>query len=161
MRHTIAVIVNNRPGVLSRVSNLFSRRAFNIESLAVGTTEDESISRITLVASGDETVLEQIIKQLYKLIDVIRVYDLPSAASVERELALIKVNANSKTRSEIMQVVDIFRGRIVDVSEESVIVEITGDEGKIIGIERLLDKFGIKELVRTGKIAMSRSPQES
>jgi len=161
MRHTIAVIVNNRPGVLSRVSNLFSRRAFNIESLAVGTTEDESVSRITLVASGDETVLEQIIKQLYKLIDVIRVYDLPSAASVERGLALIKVNANSKTRSEIMQVVDIFRGRIVDVSEESVIVEITGDEGKIIGIERLLDKFGIKELVRTGKIAMSRSPQES
>ncbi len=161
MKHTIAVIVNNRPGVLSRVSNLFSRRAFNIESLAVGTTEDESISRITLVASGDESVLEQIIKQLYKLIDVIRVYDLPAVASVERELALIKVNATSEDRSEIMQVVDIFRGRIVNVSENSVIVEITGDEGKVLGIERLLKKFGIKELVRTGKISLARGSQES
>jgi acetolactate synthase-1/3 small subunit len=160
MKHTIAVIVNNRPGVLSRVSNLFSRRAFNIESLAVGTTEDESVSRITLVASGDEDVLEQIIKQLYKLIDVIRVYDLPTATAVERELALIKVNANESNRSEIMQVVDIFRGRIVDVSEGSMIVEITGDEGKVSGIERLLKKFGIKELVRTGKIAMGRRGQE-
>ncbi len=159
MKHTIAVIVNNRPGVLSRVSNLFSRRAFNIESLAVGTTEDEAISRITLVASGDESVLEQIIKQLYKLIDVIRVYDLPSASAVERELALIKVNAGAETRSEIMQVVDIFRGRIVDVGETSMIIEITGDEGKVTGIQRLLRKFGIKELVRTGKIAMARGTE--
>jgi acetolactate synthase-1/3 small subunit len=161
MKHTIAVIVNNRPGVLSRVSNLFARRAFNIESLAVGPTEDESISRITIVAAGDENVLEQIIKQVYKLIDVIRVYDLPAVASVERELALIKVNSTSANRSEIMQVVDIFRGRIVDVSEDSVIVELTGDEGKIFGIENLLKKFGIKELVRTGKIAISRGSQES
>jgi acetolactate synthase-1/3 small subunit len=159
MKHTIAVIVNNRPGVLSRVSNLFSRRAFNIESLAVGTTEDEAISRITLVASGDESVLEQIIKQLYKLIDVIRVYDLPSTTAVERELALIKVSANTETRSEIMQVVDIFRGRIVDVGENSMIIEITGDEGKVTGIQRLLKKFGIKELVRTGKIAMARGTE--
>ncbi len=159
MKHTIAVIVNNRPGVLSRVSNLFSRRAFNIESLAVGTTEDEAISRITLVASGDESVLEQIIKQLYKLIDVIRVYDLPSAYAVERELALVKVNAGPDTRSEIMQVVDIFRGRIVDVGETSMIIEITGDEGKVTGIQRLLRKFGIKELVRTGKIAMARGTE--
>jgi len=160
MKHTIAVIVNNRPGVLSRVSNLFSRRAFNIESLAVGTTEDESVSRITLVAAGDDTVLEQIVKQLYKLIDVIRVYDLPPSSSVERELALIKVAASSNNRSEIMQIVDIFRGRIVDVSENAVIVEITGDEGKINGIESLLEKFGVKELVRTGKISMARGPQE-
>jgi acetolactate synthase-1/3 small subunit len=161
MKHTIAVIVNNRPGVLSRVSNLFSRRAFNIESLAVGTTEDENISRITIVAGSDESVLEQIIKQLYKLVDVIRVYDLPPAISVERELALIKVNVNQDTRSEIMQVVDIFRGRIVDVSETSMMIEIAGDEGKIEGIERLLKKFGIKELVRTGKISMARGLPES
>jgi len=160
MKHTIAVIVNNRPGVLSRVSNLFSRRAFNIESLAVGTTEDERISRITLVASGDEGVLEQIIKQLYKLIDVIRVYDLPPRASVERELALFKVNASAMNRPEIMQIVDIFRGRVVDVSEDSMIIEMTGDEGKVVGIERLLRKFGIKELVRTGKISLLRGPLE-
>jgi len=160
MKHTIAVIVNNRPGVLSRVSNLFSRRAFNIESLAVGPTQDESVSRITLVAKGDDAVLEQIIKQLYKLIDVIRVYDLPAASSVERELSLIKVAANAANRSEIMQVVDIFRGRIVNVSEDSMIIELTGDEGKITGIERLLAKFGIKELVRTGKVAISRGGGE-
>jgi acetolactate synthase-1/3 small subunit len=160
MKHTIAVIVNNRPGVLSRVSNLFSRRAFNIESLAVGPTQDEQISRITLIAKGDDAVLEQIIKQLYKLIDVIRVYDLPSSSSVERELALIKVAANAQNRSEIMQVVDIFRGRIVDVSEGSMIIELTGDEGKISGIERLLAKFGIKELVRTGKVAILRGGGE-
>ena len=160
MKHTIAVIVNNRPGVLSRVSNLFSRRAFNIESLAVGTTEDENISRITLVASGDEGVLEQIIKQLYKLIDVIRVYDLPPFSSVERELALFKVNASAANRNEIMQIVDIFRGRIVDVSENTMIIEMTGDAAKVEGIERLLKKFGIKELVRTGKISMARGSLE-
>lgn len=160
MKHTIAVIVNNKPGVLSRVSNLFSRRAFNIESLAVGPTQDEQISRITLIAKGDDAVLEQIIKQLYKLIDVIRVYDLPASSSVERELALIKVAANAQNRSEIMQVVDIFRGRIVDVSEGSMIIELTGDEGKISGIERLLAKFGIKELVRTGKVAILRGGGE-
>jgi acetolactate synthase-1/3 small subunit len=160
MKHTIAVIVNNRPGVLSRVSNLFSRRAFNIESLAVGMTEDENISRITLVASGDESVLEQIIKQLYKLIDVIRVYDLPPYTSVERELALLKVNASAATRNEIMQIVDIFRGRIVDVSESSMIIEMTGDAAKAEGIERLLKKFGIQELVRTGKISMARGTPE-
>ena len=160
MKHTIAVIVNNKPGVLSRVSNLFSRRAFNIESLAVGPTQDEQISRITLIAKGDDAVLEQIIKQLYKLIDVIRVYDLPASSSVERELALIKVAANAQNRSEIMQVVDIFRGRIVDVSEGSMIIELTGDEGKISGIEKLLAKFGIKELVRTGKVAILRGGGE-
>lgn len=161
MKHTIAVIVNNKPGVLSRVSNLFSRRAFNIESLAVGTTQDPAISRITLVVSGDESVLEQIIKQLYKLIDVIRVYDLPPAIAIDRELALIKVAATALNRSEIMQVVDLFRGRIVDVSETSLIVEITGDEGKVVGLERLLEKFGIKELVRTGKIGMARGGSEA
>lgn len=161
MKHTIAVLVNNRPGVLSRVAGLFSRRGFNIESLAVGTTEDENISRMTIVASGDEKVLEQIVKQLYKLVDICKVYDLPPDEAVERELVLIKVAAEARTRPEIMQIVDIFRGRIVDVSENSFIIEVTGDEAKILGIEKLLRKFGIKELVRTGKISLARGVAES
>jgi len=161
MKHTIAVLVNNRPGVLSRVSGLFSRRGFNIESLAVGTTEDENVSRMTIVVSGDESVLEQIIKQLYKLIDIIKVYDIPSEKAVERELVLIKVSAETRTRPEIMQIVDLFRGRIVDVSENSIIIEMTAEGSKIEGIEKLLRKFGIKELVRTGKISLERGVAES
>ena len=161
MKHTIAVLVNNRPGVLSRVAGLFSRRGFNIESLAVGTTEDENVSRMTIVVSGDESVLEQITKQLYKLIDVIKVYCIPSEKAVERELVLIKVSAETRTRPEIMQIVDLFRGRIVDVSEDSIIIEITDEGSKIEGIEKLLRKFGIKELVRTGKIALERGVAES
>ena len=161
MKHTIAVLVNNRPGVLSRVSGLFSRRGFNIESLAVGTTEDENVSRMTIVVSGDESVLEQITKQLYKLIDIIKVYDIPSEKAVERELVLIKVSAETRTRPEIMQIVDLFRGRIVDVSENSIIIEMTAEGSKIEGIEKLLRKFGIKELVRTGKISLERGVAES
>jgi acetolactate synthase-1/3 small subunit len=161
MKHTIAVLVNNRPGVLSRVAGLFSRRGFNIESLAVGTTEDENVSRMTIVVSGDESVLEQITKQLYKLIDVIKVYCIPPEKAVERELVLIKVSAETRTRPEIMQIVDLFRGRIVDVSEDSIIIEMTDEGSKIEGIEKLLRKFGIKELVRTGKIALERGVTES
>ncbi|MCX5726045.1 MAG: acetolactate synthase small subunit [Candidatus Saganbacteria bacterium] len=161
MKHTIAVLVNNRPGVLSRVAGLFSRRGFNIESLAVGTTEDENVSRMTIVVSGDESVLEQITKQLYKLIDVIKVYCIPPEKAVERELVLIKVSAETRTRPEIMQIVDLFRGRIVDVSEDSIIIEMTDEGSKIEGIEKLLQKFGIKELVRTGKIALERGVTES
>lgn len=160
MKHTISVLVENKPGVLARVAGLFSRRGFNIESLAVGTTEDESISRMTIVASGDDTVLEQITKQLYKLIDVIKVFDLPKDIAVERELMLIKVSCNEKTRPEIIEIVDIFRGRIVDVSEGAVTIEMTGEESKVAGIEKLLKKFGIKELVRTGKIALQRGINE-
>ena len=159
MKHTISVLVNNKPGVLSRVAGLFSRRGFNIESLAVGITEDPEISRMTIVASGDESVLEQITKQLYKLIDIIKVYDLKEEVAVERELALIKVGANAETRPEIMQIVDIFRGRIIDVAEESLIIEVTGEEEKIEGIQKVLRKFGIKELVRTGRIALERGAE--
>ena len=156
MKHTISVLVENKPGVLARVSGLFARRGFNIESLAVGTTEDESVSRMTIVAQGDDNVLEQITKQLYKLIDVIKVFDIPKDVAVERELMLIKVSCNEKTRPEIIEIVDIFRGRIVDVSEGAVTVEMSGEESKIEGIVKLLKKFGIKELIRTGKIALQR-----
>lgn len=160
MKHTISVIVENKPGVLSRVSGLFSRRGFNIESLAVGTTEDPNISRMTIVVEGDERELEQITKQLYKLIDTLKVFDLPPEKAIERELVLIKVAANEKTRQEITQIVEIFRGKIVDVAENSLTVEITGDENKVKGAEKLLAKFGIKELVRTGKIALQRGSAE-
>jgi acetolactate synthase-1/3 small subunit len=160
MKHTISVLVENKPGVLARVAGLFSRRGYNIESLAVGTTEDESISRMTIVASGDDLVLEQITKQLYKLIDVIKVFDIPREVAVERELVLMKVSCNEKTRPEIIEIVDIFRGRIVDVSEGAVTIEMTGEENKIDGMEKLLKKFGIKELVRTGKIALQRGVNE-
>jgi acetolactate synthase-1/3 small subunit len=156
MKHTISVLVENKPGVLARVSGLFARRGFNIESLAVGTTENESVSRMTIVAKGDDNVLEQITKQLYKLIDVIKVFDIPKDVAVERELMLIKVSCNEKTRPEIIEIVDIFRGRIVDVSEGAVTIEMTGEESKIEGIVKLLKKFGIKELIRTGKIALQR-----
>lgn len=160
MKHTISVLVENKPGVLARVAGLFSRRGFNIESLAVGTTEDESVSRMTIVASGDDTVLEQITKQLYKLIDVIKVFDIPKDVAVERELVLIKVACNEKSRSEILEIVDIFKARIADVSEGSMTIEMTGEESKVEGMEKLLKKFGIKELVRTGKIALQRGTNE-
>jgi acetolactate synthase-1/3 small subunit len=160
MKHTISVIVENKPGVLSRVAGLFARRGFNIESLAVGVTEVPSVSRMTIVAEGDERDLEQITKQLYKLIDTLKVFDLPAEKAVERELILIKVAANDKNRQEITQIADIFRGKIVDVAENSMTIEITGDESKVNGAEKLLSKFGIKELVRTGKIALQRGSAE-
>ncbi len=156
MKHTVAVLVENKPGVLARVAGLFSRRGFNIESLAVGVTENADTSRMTIVVSGDDNVLEQVMKQLNKLIDVIRVTDIPQEDSVNRELALIKVGVDSDTRAEVMQIVDIFRAKIVDVGVKSLIVEVTGDESKIGAIERLLRQFGIKEMVRTGKVAMNR-----
>jgi acetolactate synthase-1/3 small subunit len=160
MKHTISVIVENKPGVLSRVSGLFSRRGFNIESLAVGTTENPEMSRMTIVVEGDQQDLEQIIKQLYKLIDTLKVFDLPPEQAVERELVLIKVHSNEKTREEITQITNIFRARIVDVAETSMAIEITGDAGKVDGAIKLLSKFGIKELVRTGKIALLRGSAE-
>ncbi len=156
MKHTVAVLVENRPGVLTRVAGLFSRRGFNIESLAVGVTENPDISRMTIVVSGDDHVLEQVEKQLNKLIDVIRVSDIPPEDSVNRELALIKVGVDSTTRAEVMQIVDIFRAKIVDVGAKSLIVEVTGDESKINAIEQLLRQFGVREMVRTGKVAMNR-----
>lgn len=156
MRHTISVIVENKPGVLHRVSGLFSRRGFNIESLAVGITENPAISRMTIVAEGDEQTLEQITKQLYKQIDVLKVFDLPAEKLIERELALIKVHATEKTRQEITQIVNIFQARIVDVAEASLTIEISAEKDKVENMQKLLDKFGVQELVRTGKIALQR-----
>ncbi len=156
MKHTVAILVENRPGVLTRVAGLFSRRGFNIESLAVGVTENQDISRMTIVVTGDDRILEQVMKQLNKLIDVIRVSDIPPEDSVNRELALIKVGVDSGTRAEVMQIVDVFRAKIVDVGIKSLVVEVTGDENKINAMEQLLRQFGIKEMVRTGKIAMNR-----
>ncbi|AKB77237.1 Acetolactate synthase small subunit [Methanosarcina horonobensis HB-1 = JCM 15518] len=160
MKHTLAVLVENKSGVLSRVASLFSRRGYNIDSLAVGVTEDPDISRITIVVHGDDHVLEQVTKQLNKLIDVIKVSDIGTDDAVERELALIKVSADVDTRAEIMQIANIFRARIVDVAPKSMTVEVTGDESKIQAIEKLLRQFGIKEMVRTGKIAMVRGPKK-
>ena len=156
MKHTVAILVENKPGVLTRVAGLFSRRGFNIESLAVGVTENPDTSRMTVVVSGDDSILEQVMKQLNKLIDVIRVSDIPPEESVNRELALIKVGVDSSTRAEVMQIVDVFRAKIVDVGIKSLVVEVTGDESKISAMEQLLRQFGIKEMVRTGKIAMNR-----
>lgn len=156
MRHTISVLVENEFGVLARVAGLFSGRGFNIESLSVAETLDVTVSRITLVTRGDDQVLEQIEKQLNKLICVIKVIDFAETDHVERELVLIKVAADEKTRGEVMNVVDIFRGKIIDVSRTSYVVEVTGSEDKITALIELLRPIGIQEIVRTGKVAMFR-----
>ncbi|HHY97348.1 MAG TPA: acetolactate synthase small subunit [Firmicutes bacterium] len=159
MKHTLAILVQNRSGVLARVAGLFSRRGFNIESIAVGRTELPGLSRMTIVSEADDATLEQITKQLHKLIDVVKISDITSDDFVDRELALLKVSADSRNRSEILQVVEIFRGKIVDVSETAMIIEVTGDENKIDAFVQLARPYGIKELVRTGKIAMVRGPK--
>jgi acetolactate synthase-1/3 small subunit len=155
MKHTISVLVENHFGVLARIAGLFSARGFNIESLAVGETEDKNISRMTILVSGDETILEQVMKQLNKLIDVIKVLEI-SKNSVKRDLILIKVNSNKEFRSEIMQIVDIFRAKIIDITKDTMIIELTGVEDKITAFINLLTPFGIKELARTGEIALLR-----
>lgn len=157
MRHTLSVLVENRPGVLTRIAGLFSRRGYNIDSLAVGKTENPITSRMTIVVDGDDEIIEQVTKQLHKLIDVIKITDITAEQYVDRELILIKVNADTLARAEVMQIVDIFRARIVDIGKKSLIIEATGDEGKMNAIENALQPFGIKEVVRTGKIAMVRS----
>lgn len=157
MRHVLTVLVENKPGVLVRVAGLFSRRGFNIESLSVSPTQDEKISRMTIVATGDDFILEQINKQLNKLINVIKIIDLTSTKFVERELCLVKVGVNEKNRAEIMQLVEIFKAKIIDAADKNVIIEITGEEDKINSLLEMLKKFGLKELVRTGKVAMGRS----
>ncbi len=154
--HVITALVDNRPGVLARVSGLFARRGFNIESLAVSITDDPLISRMTIVVAGDNTVLEQISKQLNKLIDVRKVIDSTDLPVVERELAMIKVNAETKHRAEIMQVVDIFRAKIIDISEKTFTIEVTGSGAKVNAMEGLLEPYGILEMVRTGKIVVQR-----
>jgi acetolactate synthase-1/3 small subunit len=156
LRRTISVTVENKFGVLARIATLFAARGFNIDSLAVGETEDPEVSRMTIVASGSEAVLEQVEKQLNKLIDVIKVNSFEKEPHIERDLALLKVKADKATRSEIFQIVDIFRAKIVDVAADSLIIEMTGDEEKIQALETLLKPFGLKEMVRTGIIAMAR-----
>ena len=154
--HTLSVLVANKPGVLTHVSGLFSRRGYNIDSLTVGVTENPDISRMTIVVHGDEQIIEQVSKQLNKLIDIIKVIDLSSLESVDRELALFKVNADPNMRAEIIQLANIFRANIVDVSAKSLIIEVTGSGDKINALEEMMKPFGIKEMVRTGKVALVR-----
>ena len=156
MKHTISVLVHNKPGVLARISGLFSGRGFNIDSLSVGETHDPGVSRMTIVARGDDSVLEQITKQLNKLIDVIKVQDFSGKDFIDRELVLVKISSSSRTRSELLQIVDIFRAKIVDTAVASISVEITGADKKINAFLDLIKPFGIRELVRTGKIAIVR-----
>ena len=160
MKYTMSVLVENQPGVLSRVSGLFSRRGFNIDSLAVGVTEDPTISRMTIVVDGDERTIEQVTKQLHKLVDVIKVNDLTNDDTVCRQLLLIRVAADRETRGEIIQLMDIFRARIIDIGRRSLIIEATGDESKIEAIIKSLQPFGIQEIVKTGISAMVRSPKD-
>lgn len=156
MRHTISVLVENKFGVLTRVAGLFSARGFNIESLAVAETMDPTVSRMTIVTQGNEQVIEQITKQLNKLVDVIKVSDLSGENFIDREMVLVKVAAQESTRAEVLRIVDIFRGKVVDVSPGSYVIEVTGDEEKIGAILGLLQPLGIREVVRTGKVAMAR-----
>ncbi|HDI52409.1 acetolactate synthase small subunit [candidate division KSB1 bacterium] len=156
MRHVISVLVENRPGVLSRISGLFSARGYNIESLSVGETEEDGTARMTIVVEGDDWILEQINKQLNKLIDVIKVTDMTGDSFIDRELLLIKVNSSPTVRSEIVEIVNIFRAKIVDISPKTLTVEVTGSEPKVKAIIGMLKPFGIKEMVRTGKIAIGR-----
>lgn len=156
MKHTISVLVEDEAGVLTRIAGLFARRGFNIESLAVGPTEQGNVSRITMVVPGDENTIEQLTKQLHKLINVIKVTDITDIPCVERELMLVKVNANPNTRSEVLQIAQIFRARVVDISDDSLTLEVVGDPGKMVAIISMLNKFGIKEIARTGKVALVR-----
>ena len=156
MRHTISVLVENKFGVLARISGLFSARGFNIDSLSVGETIDPTISRMTLVTTGDDQIIEQVIKQLRRVIDVIKVSDLSDAEYVEREMVLLKVSAEPHNRAEILRISDIFRGKIVDVSPKTLTLEVTGVQDKILALIDLLKPFGIIEVARTGKVAMTR-----
>lgn len=157
MKHTISVLLQNKPGVLSRVTGLFSGRGFNIESLCVAETLDPEVSCLTLVTLGEDSIIEQITKQLHKLIDVIKVTDVSEGEFVEREMALIRVKAEAHTRAEVLRVIDIFRGKVVDVSPKSYAVEVTGSVSKLKAIIDILRPIGIQEIVRTGVIAMPRA----
>ena len=159
--HVLSALVENKPGVLSRVAGLISRRGFNIESLAVGPTEDPTRSRITVIMNADEVIYEQITKQLNKLVCVHKITDLTDGGAIERELVLFKVNAPAEKRSEVIEIANLFRANVVDVGKSSLTIEATGDEGKLKGMEDLLRAYGIKEITRTGKIAMSRNSKEA
>lgn len=157
MRHTISILVENKFGVLARVAGMFSGRGFNIDTLNVGPTLDPSASRMTIVVRGDDKVLEQVNKQLEKLVDVIDVQDFRDEEYVDRELVLLRVTATSKTRAEVMQICDIFRAKIIDVQQETLAIEITGTEGKLSKFIALMENFGIRDLTRTGKVALPRA----
>jgi len=157
MKHTISVLLLNKPGVLSRVTGLFSGRGFNIESLCVAATIEPSVSCLTLVTHGEDNIIEQITKQLHKLIDVIKVVDISGTDFVEREMVIIRVKAEAHTRAEVLRVIDIFRGKVVDVSPRSYAVELTGSANKIKAVIDILKPIGIQEIVRTGTIAMARA----
>ena len=159
--HTISVLVENRPGVLARVAHLFARRGFNIESLAVSRTEDPTVSRMTIQVAGNDEIFNQMGKQMFKLIDVIKVIDHTRDDLVGRELALIKVRADAAARGEIMQIANVFRANLVDISEETLMIEITGKADKVDAIQRMLEKFEIIELVRTGIIVLTRGPKQT
>ncbi|NBQ65081.1 MAG: acetolactate synthase small subunit [Verrucomicrobia bacterium] len=156
MRHTISVVVQNRFGVLTRIAGLFSGRGFNIDTLNVGPTQNDKVSRMTIVVVGNDQVLEQVVKQLKKLVDVLEVHDFKDGDVIDRELILLKVKATSSTRPEVMQICDIFRAKIVDVQSSSLAIEVTGDESKIDKFLALMKPFGVLELSRTGRIALPR-----
>lgn len=159
MLHVLSILVDNEPGVLSRVSGLFSGRGFNIETLNVAPTLEEGVSLMTITTRGDEQIIEQIVKQLRKIVTVIKVVDLTNMQSVQREMVIIKVSAEDSKRAEILRIVDIFRCKVCDVSVDDLSIEVTGDQGKIKALMNLLTRFGIKEIVRTGTVAMRRSMQ--
>jgi acetolactate synthase I/III small subunit len=159
VKHTISALVENKPGVLARCASLFARRGFNLDSLAVSETENAQVSRMTLTVTGDDRILGQICRQLEKLVDVIKVLDHTQDLTIERELCLIKVKANAKTRAEIIQIANIFRGEVVDVGNGTLVIELTGDAEKIDAFVRLMGEHGIDELVRTGKIVLVRGLQ--
>ena len=157
--HTLSVLVENTPGVLARIASLFSRRGFNIDSLAVGPTEHPAVSRMTIVVSVEGLVLEQVTKQLNKLVNVLKIVELDPAASVQRELILVKVRADAETRSAVLEVVQLFRAKVVDVAPDAVTVEATGSTDKLAALLRVLEPFGIRELVQSGVVALGRGPR--
>ena len=157
MKHTLSVLVEDESGALSRISGLFARRGFNIDSLAVGPAETKGISRLTMVVEGDDQTLQQMTKQLNKLFNVLGVADLSNLAAVERELMLLKVSSKEETRGKILELVQVFRAKVVDVSDMALTLEVVGDPGKLVALEKLLEPYGILEIARTGKIALKRS----
>ncbi|MBB4071649.1 acetolactate synthase small subunit [Leucobacter sp. OH2974_COT-288] len=158
-RRVLSLLVEDKPGILSRVAGLFSRRGFNIESLAVGPTEVKGFSRITVVADEDELLLEQLTKQLNKLVNVLKIVELEQATSVQREHMLIKVRVDNNTRSQVLEAVNLFRARVVDVANDALVIEVTGDSGKVNALLRVLEPYGIKELAQSGLIAIGRGPK--
>jgi acetolactate synthase-1/3 small subunit len=160
-KHILSILVENKPGVLTRIAGLFARRGFNIDTLAVGPTDDPALSRITLTLDGGNHPIDQVTKQLHKLVEVLKIRDLEPTDTVARELALFKVSADSATRGEVMQITEIFRGKVIDVTKRSVIVEITGTDDKVEAFERMIRPFGLIEMARTGEIAIARGRGET